>query len=59
MRRRDLLLVPAVTAASAFPARTQNYPERPITLITGYAPGGSTDIAARIMMERLAAHPGR
>ncbi len=58
MRRRTVLLAPAVTAAMPLPARAQNYPERPITLITGYAPGGSTDIAARIMMERLAAHLG-
>jgi tripartite-type tricarboxylate transporter receptor subunit TctC len=34
------------------------FPDRPITLATGYAPGGSTDIAARILAERLAANLG-
>ena len=35
------------------------FPDRPVTLATGYAPGGSTDIAARILAERLAANLGR
>jgi tripartite-type tricarboxylate transporter receptor subunit TctC len=43
-----LLLAPAARA----------FPDRPITLATGYAPGGSTDIAARILAERLAANLG-
>ncbi|WP_431271301.1 Bug family tripartite tricarboxylate transporter substrate binding protein [Dankookia sp. P2] len=34
------------------------FPDRPITLATGYAPGGSTDIAARILADRLAVHLG-
>lgn len=44
-----LLLAPAAQA----------FPERPITLATGYAPGGSTDIAARLLAERLAANLGK
>ncbi|MFC7475813.1 Bug family tripartite tricarboxylate transporter substrate binding protein [Dankookia sp. GCM10030260] len=43
-----LLLAPAARA----------FPDRPITLATGYAPGGSTDIAARLLADRLAAHLG-
>lgn len=55
MRRRSLLLAPAF-ALLARPALA--FPDRTITMITGYAPGGSTDIAARILAERMAAHLG-
>ena len=47
-----LILLAAAPAARAFP-------DRPITLATGYAPGGSTDVAARILADRLAANLGR
>jgi tripartite-type tricarboxylate transporter receptor subunit TctC len=33
-------------------------PERPITMVTGYGPGGSTDIAARLLADRMAAALG-
>lgn len=46
-----LLLVPGLAGA-------QGFPERPITLVTGFAPGGSTDIASRLISERFAAHLG-
>ena len=37
----------------------QAFPERPITLVTGFAPGGSTDIASRLISERFAAQIGQ
>jgi tripartite-type tricarboxylate transporter receptor subunit TctC len=40
----------AFAAAAAEPA----YPTRPVRLIVGYPPGGSTDIAARLVGQRLA-----
>ncbi len=46
-----LLLAPVMALAQAFP-------ERPITLVTGFAPGGSTDIASRMISERFAANIG-
>jgi tripartite-type tricarboxylate transporter receptor subunit TctC len=46
-----LLLAPLVATA-------QGFPERPITLVTGFAPGGSTDIASRLLSERFAAQIG-
>jgi tripartite-type tricarboxylate transporter receptor subunit TctC len=55
MRRR--LLLPLL-AALPLAARAQNFAERPLTLVTGYSPGGSTDIAARLLNDRLAAHLG-
>jgi len=35
------------------PAHADNYPSHPITLIVPFPPGGSTDVAARIMAERM------
>ena len=55
MRRRALLLAPA---ALVLPRPALAFPDRAITMITGYAPGGSTDIAARILAERMATHLG-
>jgi tripartite-type tricarboxylate transporter receptor subunit TctC len=42
----------ALTAATA-PAAAQNWPTRPVTMVVTYAPGGSTDIVARIFATRL------
>lgn len=46
------LLACGLSATAALAA----FPERPITLVTGYAPGGSTDIAARLLGERMQGH---
>ncbi|MDB5373402.1 MAG: hypothetical protein JWP04_2044 [Belnapia sp.] len=56
-----LLLAPlvALLALAAAPPVALAFPDRPITFVTGYAPGGSTDIAARILAERLGANLGR
>ena len=34
-------------------ASAQHYPARPITMVVPYAAGGPTDVAARIVAERL------
>ena len=34
-------------------AQADNYPSRPITLIVPFPPGGSTDVAARIIADRM------
>ncbi|WP_207537560.1 Bug family tripartite tricarboxylate transporter substrate binding protein [Sabulicella rubraurantiaca] len=47
----SILLAPVLAVA-------QSFPERPITLVTGFAPGGSTDIASRLISERFAANLG-
>ena len=54
LRRTALQLALAGTLAT--PALA--FPDKTITLVTGYAPGGSTDIAARLLADRLALHLG-
>ena len=55
LTRRVLLAGGATLAAAAgtSAALGQAYPQRPITLLVPWAPGGSTDILARIVGEQL------
>src|SRR5207248_979893 len=43
----------AAALAGASSASAQGYPSRQITMIVPFPPGGSTDVAARIMAERM------
>jgi len=43
----------AALAAAALPAAAQNYPKQPIHVIVGFAAGGGTDIAARMIGQKL------
>jgi tripartite-type tricarboxylate transporter receptor subunit TctC len=48
----------ALPAVSRF-ARAQAYPERPVRILVGYAPGGGNDIAARLIGEWLSKRLGQ
>ncbi|TDR90371.1 Bug family tripartite tricarboxylate transporter substrate binding protein [Enterovirga rhinocerotis] len=43
----------------AGPAFAQAYPSRPITIVVAYAPGGTTDVLARIMAKAMTAQLGQ
>jgi tripartite-type tricarboxylate transporter receptor subunit TctC len=61
LRRRFLgLAASALTlpAVSRF-AQAQSYPERPVHILVGYAPGGGNDIAARLIGQWLSERLGQ
>lgn len=43
----------ALALAVAAPVLAQAYPERPVTLLVPYAPGGATDIIGRVIAEEV------
>ncbi len=58
MRNLMIALVLAAFAAIA-PAQADTFPSRPITLIVPFPPGGSTDLAARLMADKMGAALGQ
>src|SRR6478736_3003929 len=52
MRNRFVALA-LITLAGIACAQAQTYPSRQITLVVPFPPGGSTDVAARIMAEKM------
>src|SRR5580704_15933725 len=60
-RRRILHLAAGVVVQPALArvAWAQTYPTRPVRLIVGYAPGGSSDLFARLIGQWLSARLGQ
>jgi tripartite-type tricarboxylate transporter receptor subunit TctC len=56
---RHLLLALAALGATGECAGAQNYPSRPVTLVVPFAPGGGTELVARLLGQRLEQRLGK
>jgi tripartite-type tricarboxylate transporter receptor subunit TctC len=61
LRVRTIIVAVAMlaTAGIAATVRADTFPSRPITLIVPFPPGGSTDLAARLMADKMGAALGQ
>ena len=59
MRFLLAMLVAAALGTGALPASAQSWPTRPVKIIVPYAPGGSTDNAARAFADKLSTALGQ
>jgi tripartite-type tricarboxylate transporter receptor subunit TctC len=59
MLARSLIASAMAAFLSVAPAAAQNFPNRPITILVPYSPGGPTDTAARVLGEHMAVTLGQ
>ncbi len=58
-RLQWVLAVLAAVAAAVLPAAAQDFPARPVKIVSPYPPGGTTDILARMLSPKLTAALGQ
>lgn len=51
-------LIGGLAMLCASTVSAESYPERPVTLVVGFPPNGSTDVVARILAEHMSATLG-
>jgi tripartite-type tricarboxylate transporter receptor subunit TctC len=59
MPARKIIVVAATLAALAAPARAQDWPTRPVTMIVPFAAGGAFDVLGRILAPRMSESLGQ
>ncbi len=59
MHRRHLIATALALATTAPLAFAQAYPNKPVRLVVPFAPGGTTDIVARVVAERISGPLGQ
>lgn len=60
MRRRDFLLASALAPLAPRPVfAADDYPSRTISIVSGYPPGGSTDVSARLLAQGISQNLGK
>jgi tripartite-type tricarboxylate transporter receptor subunit TctC len=58
MKRRDFLTGAGSAIAFPFSTLAQSYPTRPVRVIVPFAPGGPTDVFARLLAQKLSVNLG-
>ena len=51
--RNSIIAIALALCAGLMPAQAQDFPTRTITLIVPFPPGGSTDVAGRILADKM------